>query len=272
MRKVICLSSLLFSSLFSSPVLSWSYSSYIQITNAAARFDQTLYSRMDIDEKRNFATYRQLPFQQINISVIYGRNGREVPDDLYRVLRSRDYDKTIFKLYSGGFGGVIVNNLPYSTNLMIRHATAETNPDIKLALTSIATYLLAKSYQPINAVTYFDHRTFSRGDSNGWDYCIGYQRSANITIPECKYNLHWLWDTLLDRYTFDIKKSDLTNASLDTIIEDAADQARFAYTLRAYSMPSRLYIAKSRDILIIQAEKAAQHIFKTWQSIYGITE
>ncbi|EJO2025794.1 hypothetical protein NRC85_003974 [Vibrio parahaemolyticus] len=265
MRKVITSLAIIVASITSSSAGAFTYDSYTQILAAAQRADKKLVAVMSPSDDINFARAKLLPYQTNKLQSIYSKYGRYIPSDVKRALSKKGYDQTQFVLRRGGFGKVLINNIPDTYDVLYKAAKAETEIEIKLALASYLTHLTVQSYQPISKVVYFDHREFSRGDGGGANYCLF--KPKNKT-PKCKYNLRNLWFSYLDGYAFDLQ-SPLPPSPIETIIENAANQAVYAYAIRQYSTPSRAYREKTFEVLSKQADLAAAHALFLWRDIFS---
>ncbi|MDA0152383.1 hypothetical protein OH460_08715 [Vibrio sp. Makdt] len=251
-------------SFWSSGAIAFSYDSYTQILAAAQRADKQLVAVMAPSEDINFHSYQTLPYNPNKLHAIYSKYGRHIPTEVRQVLSKKGYDQTQFVLRSGGFGKVLINNIPNAYAELYQAAKAEKEIEIKLALTAYLTHLTVQSYQPISKVVFFDHREFSRGDGGGAQYCLF---KAKNTSPKCRYNLRRYWFSYLDGYTFDVE-SNLPPLPIETVIENAANQSVYAYSVRPYTIPSPAYREKTFDVLSNQADLAASHILYLWRDIF----
>lgn len=242
----------------------FSFDSYTQIVAAAQQVDKKLVKVMNPTEDVNFHSVKQLPYNANRLQSIYSKYGRNVPSEIKMTLSKKGYDQTQFVLRRGGFGKLLVNNIPSTYETLYKAAKQEEELEIKLALTSYLTYVTVQAYQPISKVVFFDHRQFSRGDGGGLKYCI---YKGNNNMPKCQYNIRQYWFTYLDGYSPDVNQ--LPPLPIDEVIEKAANQAPNAYSIRIYAVPSPAYRENTWDILSEQANLAASHILYIWRDLYS---
>lgn len=244
----------------------WSHRSYDQIISAAQRYDEKLAASMELSDSVNFDSVKNLPFQINGILKVYAKYGRTIPSEIKRILRDPHYYQTKIELKKGRFGRVMINNLPYSYETLLTHAIIEDNPEIKLALLSFVTFIVAQAYQPITKVIFFNGSNFSRGDQSGKLFCIQAKRN---TMPRCGRNLYQYWTTLMDNQVVNVKGVHPTS-NIVKIIENSANQALYAYDTRQYQSLSINYQNNAKRILSVQANNAASHIISIWRQV--ITE
>ncbi|MEZ8733618.1 hypothetical protein [Vibrio sp. 10N.239.312.D08] len=264
MKKASISLAVLVSILPSLSASAFSFDSYSQIVAAAQQVDKKLVKVMNPTEEINFHSVKQLPYRANRLQSIYSKYGRSIPSKVKMVLSKKGYDQTQFVLREGGFGKLLVNNLPSTYEALYEAADQEVELEIKLALTSYLTHVTVQAYQPISKVVFFDHRQFSRGDGGGLKYCI-YKGKNNM--PDCQYNIRQYWFTYLDGYSPEVNI--LPPLPIDTVVENAANLAPNAYSVRVYAVPSLAYRENTWNILSEQANLAASHILHIWRDLYS---
>jgi len=260
-------SSILLSGLFlvcaSDPARAWSLAGYKNIVHAASKKSQEI-SKLD---NGIYESFNLMPNQYgaLALEKAYKSKNLKIPKALSDVFTVPYFDSIEIPYYRNGFSSPKRGNLLRTVETFKNFAKKERVPELKLLLTQYATYYFVQAHFTPNTVSFYDHRSFFRGDDNGAKYCLS---KYNPSIPSCRISVRSYWARLLNGTKLEVREKDIVLLATQTIIEQTADLAKYVYSTQPNQIPNYSYKEMASRVTREQASVTAARVVALWDWIY----
>lgn len=245
----------------------WTHGSYSNILNTALKYQPQFETKLR-SSKVDIKLGADIRYDLTTLRKAYTRKMRTMPVELVKIFKDPHFNIVTIPYYKNGFGKQRAGGLDKSVEYFMAFAREEPDEDIKLMLTMFATYYYAESHYPFSTISYYDHRTFSRGDSHGNEYCLSKNNPSTTSRINCRISMNSFWSRLIEGMELKIDDDNVALVPVKIVIEETANLAPYVYSVQPNYGPHPQYINLATQLAKQQGEIAAARIVALWSWLY----